>query len=279
VGVHWITPQWAQVMRVPLKKGRMFTDADRVGAPHVILVSETAAKKLWPGEDPIGRPVGIGQGGFYKDTATVIGVVGDVRYGTLDSLPDADVYISYYQSMRGRMRIFMRTSGDPLSLAAAARRVAHELNAGEPLLEVRTMESRVADSTSSMRFRALLLALFAAMALALAVMGTYGVISYAVSQRTKEIGVRVALGATRGDVVRLIVGQGVLVAAVGAAFGLLGAFGATRVLGSLLYGVGTADPLTFAAMIAVLVGAVLVASWIPARRAARIDPTEALRSE
>ena len=108
-------------------------------------------------------------------------------------------------------------------------------------------------------------------------MGTYGVISYAVSQRTKEIGVRVALGATRGDVVRLIVGQGVLVALVGAAFGLLGAFGATRVLGSLLYGVGTADPLTFAAMIAVLVGAVLVASWIPARRAARIDPTEALR--
>jgi predicted permease len=279
VGVHWITPQWTQVMRVPLVKGRMFSDADRMGAPHVILVSETAARKLWPGQDPLGRPVGIGQGGFYKDTAYVIGVVGDVRYGTLDALPDADVYISYYQSMRGRMRIFMRTTGDPLMLAGAARRVAHELNASEPLFEVRTMESRVADSTSSMRFRALLLGLFALMALALAVMGTYGVISYAVSQRTKEIGVRVALGATRGDVIRMVVGQGVLVAVAGALVGLLAAFGTTRVLGSLLYGVGTADPVTFLGIVVVLVGAVLLASWIPARRAARIDPTEALRSE
>ncbi len=245
----------------------------------MVLVSETAARKLWPGEDPLGKPVSVGQGGFWKDTAHVVGVVGDVRYVTPDSLPVPDVYLSYYQSMRGRMMVYVRTTGDPLALAGAARQVTHQLNPDAPLYDVRTMASRVADATAAMRFRAFLLALFAAMALALATMGTYGVISFAVSQRTREIGVRIALGAKREDVVRLIVRQGVGVAAAGAAIGLAGALISTRVLGSLLYDVGTSDPVTYAGIILVLVGAVLAASWVPARRAARIEPTEALRAE
>jgi putative ABC transport system permease protein len=181
--------------------------------------------------------------------------------------------------MRGRMMVFVRTSGDPLALASAARQVTHQMNPDAPLYDLRTMASRVSDATAAMRFRALLLALFAAMALALATMGTYGVISFAVSQRTREIGVRIALGAKRGDVIRLIVRQGVGVAVVGAAIGLAGALIATRVLGSLLYDVKPSDPATFLGIVAVLVGAVLVASWVPARRAARIEPTEALRAE
>ncbi len=279
VGVHWITPQWPAVMHVPLVRGRLFTDQDRAGAPKVVLVGETAARKLWPGQDPIGKPISVGQGGFWKDTAHVVGVIGDVRFVTLDSLPEADVYLSYYQSMRGRMMVYVRTTGDPLALAAPARQVTHQLNPDAPLYDVRAMDSRVADASSAMRFRALLLALFAAMALALAVMGTYGVISFAVSQRTREIGVRIALGARRGDVVRLIVRQGIGVAAAGAAIGLAGALMAMRVLGSLLYDVGPSDPVTFLGIVAVLVGSVLIASWVPARRAARIEPTEALRAE
>jgi predicted permease len=279
VGVHWITPQWTTAARVPLVAGRLFTEQDRAGAPKVVLVNETAARRLWPGEDPIGKPVSVGQGGFWKDTAQVVGVIGDVRYVTLDSLPEPAVYLSYYQSMRGRMMVFVRTSGDPLALASAARQVTHQMNPDAPLYDLRTMASRVSDATAAMRFRALLLALFAAMALALATMGTYGVISFAVSQRTREIGVRIALGAKRGDVIRLIVRQGVGVAVVGAAIGLAGALIATRVLGSLLYDVKPSDPATFLGIVAVLVGAVLVASWVPARRAARIEPTEALRAE
>ncbi len=221
----------------------------------------------------------MGQGGFWNDTARVVGVIGDVRYVTLDSLPEPAVYLSYYQSTRGRMMVFVRTTGDPLALAAAARQVTHQMNPDAPLYDLRTMDSRISDATAAMRFRALLLALFAVMALALATMGTYGVISFAVSQRTREIGVRIALGARRGDVVRLIVRQGVGVAAAGAALGLAGALISTRVLGSLLYGVEPSDPVTFIGIVAVLVGAVLIASWVPARRAARIEPTEALRAE
>jgi ABC-type antimicrobial peptide transport system permease subunit len=221
----------------------------------------------------------VGQGGFWKDTATVVGVIGDVRYVTLDSLPEPAVYLSYYQSMRGRMMVFVRTSGDPLALASAARQVTHQMNPNAPLYDVRTMGSRVADATSAMRFRALLLALFAVMALALATMGTYGVISFAVSQRTREIGVRIALGAKRADVIRLIVRQGVGVAAVGAAIGLAGALISTRVLGSLLYDVKPTDIVTYIGIIVVIAAAVIIASWVPARRAARIEPTEALRAE
>jgi predicted permease len=277
IGVHWVTPGWFATMRVPLKAGRVFSNGDRLGTQKVVVVSETAVRKYWPGQDVIGRPVSVGQGGFYDDTAYVVGVVGDVRFGTLDSLPVPDVYLSYYQSPRGRMMMFVRAAGDPRALVGAARREIAALAPGVPLYDVRPMRERVADAMGYARFSATLLAAFAAVALALAALGTYGVISFGVSQRTREIGVRVALGATRGDVLRLIVGQGIGLAVVGGTVGLAGALAATRVLRALLYDVAPSDPVTLVSIMALLVAAVILASWLPARRAAGVHPAEALR--
>ena len=277
VGVHWVTPDWFSTMRVPLKQGRSFTRGDRLGAQKVVVISESAARAYWPGQDPVGRPVSVGQGGFHDDTAYVVGVVGDVRFGTIDSLPKPEVYLSYYQSPRGRMMMFARSSVDPQSIAPAMRRELEALAPGVPLYDVQPMRTRVAAAMSYARFSATLLAAFAVVALLLAALGTYGVISYGVSQRTKEIGIRVALGATRGTVLRLVVSQGIALAVVGCILGLAGALVTTGVLRSLLYGVAPSDPATLVA-IAVLLGiSVVVASWVPARRAASVHPSEALR--
>ncbi|HEU6453431.1 MAG TPA: ABC transporter permease [Gemmatimonadaceae bacterium] len=277
VGVHWVTPGWLSTLRVPLVRGRMFGDGDRLGGRKVVLVSESAARRYFPGEDPIGRPVSVGQGGFWDDTAYVAGVVGDVRYGTIDSLPKPDVYLSYYQSPRGRMMVYLRTAGDPLAITPAVRRVLREVAPDAPVYDVRTLSSRVADASAYARFSAMLLAIFAGMALVLAAIGVYGVISFAAGQRTKEIGLRVALGASPGSVVRLVVRQGLAIALVGLVAGVTGALLATRLLKSMLYDVAPSDPLTFVGIVAVLVATVLLASWIPARRAAGVQPMEALR--
>jgi predicted permease len=277
VGVHWVTPAWFSTLGVPLLKGRVFGDGDRLGGRKVVLVSESAAQRYFPGEDPIGRPVSVGQGGFWDDTAYVVGVVGDVRYGTIDSLAAPDVYLSYYQSPRGRMMIYLRTVGDPLSLSPAARRVLRDVAPDAPVYDVRTLSSRVSDASAYARFSAMLLALFAAVALALAAIGVYGVISFAAGQRTKEIGLRVALGASPASVVRLVVGQGLAIALGGLVVGLAGALAATRLMSSMLYDVAPSDPLTFAGIVVLLVATVLLASWIPARRAAEVQPMEALR--
>jgi predicted permease len=279
VGVHWITPAWPAVMRVPLVRGRLLTAADRAGAPKVVLVNEAAARAFWPGQDPIGRPVSVGQGGFWEDTATVVGVVGDVRFRSMEIAPKPDVYLSYYQSPNQRLGLYVRTAGDPLAVAEPVRRALRELAPDAPVYEVRTMAARVADATAFARFGALLLAAFAGVALALATLGVYGVLAFAAAQRTREIGVRVALGATRGRVVRLVVGQGLAIAAAGGAAGLAGAFGATRVLRALLYDVAPSDPATFAVIVVLLGAAVVAASWLPARRAAGVAPTQALRAD
>lgn len=278
VGVHWVTQDWFATLDVPLRRGRLFDSGDRLGTRKVVLVSETAARNYWPGEDPVGRPVSVGQGGFWEDTAYVVGVVGDVRYNTVDSLPGPDVYLSYHQSPTRRVMIYLRSAADPLALAGPARQALGELLPGTPVYDVRALESRVADASAYARFSALLLGLFAAVALGLAVIGTYGVIAYSVAQRSREIGVRLALGATGGSVTRLVVGQGLGMAAAGAALGVAGALAATRVLASLLYGIAPNDPATFVAIVGLLMGAVLVASWIPARRAARVQPGVVLRS-
>jgi putative ABC transport system permease protein len=277
IGMHWITPDWNQVIGVPLVRGRMLNASDRRGNRKAVLVSETAARKFWPGEEALGRPVGLGQGGFSEDTAYVVGIVGDVRFGTLDAPPMPEAYVSIYQSPRGRMMVFLRTSGDPVAVAGAARQVLREFAPGVPVYDIRTLESRAGDAMSHARFSAILLALFAIVALALATLGTYGVISFGVAQRTREIGIRVALGAGRGDVIRMIVGQGIRIAAAGAALGLVAAWLATGVMRSLLYDVAPSDPVTFAAIVALIGIAATLASWIPARRAARLDPVETLR--
>lgn len=279
VGVHWVAPNWSSVMGVPIKKGRGFDDGDRAGRQKVVVVSETAAKRLWPNEDPIGKPVSVFQGGFDTDTALVVGVIGDLRYGTVDSLSHPDVYLSHLQSARSRMMIIVRTSGDPLTLAPSVRSALREIAPDLPLYDIRTMESRISDSTSYARFATLLLTLFGAVALLLAALGTYGVIAFSVSQRTREIGIRVALGASAQQVIRMVVAHGLGIAAVGGVVGVVVAIATTRVLQSLLFDVNPTDPTTFTAIIAVLVASVTAASWIPARRASRIQPTEALRQD
>jgi ABC-type antimicrobial peptide transport system permease subunit len=214
-------------------------------------------------------------GGF--DSVEVVGVVGDVRFGTVDSLPGLDAYASLYQSPRSGAMIFLRSSGDPASLAAPARRAIREIAPDVPVYDARTLASRVADATAQARFSATLLALFAIVALVLAGVGIYGVVSYAVARRTREIGIRVALGASRGDVLRLVIGRGAALAGIALLFGLVGAVVATRVLRTLLFDVTPTDPATYLAVMALMAGCALLASWIPARRAARVHPADALR--
>ena len=278
IGVHWITPGWSSTLGVPLKRGRLFNAEDRVGAPKSILVSESAAKKFWPGEDPIGKRAGVWQGGF-DDGATVVGVVGDVRYHTVDSLPITDVYLPYTQSPVPRMMIFVKTSrGNPLALVPAVRRLVSALVPGLPVFDVQSMEMRAAVATAQARFSALLLSLFAATALVLAAIGIYGVMSFMVLQRTREIGIRMALGADRKRVVRAVIGEGLGLAAAGGVIGAAAALALTRVLRSMLYDVRPADPVTYVAIVVLLGAAAAIASWIPARRAAQVQPTEALRA-
>jgi ABC-type antimicrobial peptide transport system permease subunit len=254
----------------------MFTRDDVVGRRRVVLVSETAARTFWPNQDAIGRPVSVGG----PDTEYVAGVVGDVSYGPLDAEPRPDVYVSYYQApLSYRMMLFMRTRVDPSSLANQARTALREVAPGFPVYDVRPLDDHVRDATDYARVSAQVLALFAALALALAMIGTYGVIAFAVTQRTREIGVRIALGATSADVIRLVVGQGLALGAAGGAIGLTAAVALTRSLRSLLYGVEPTDTVTLAGIVAILLLAVIVASWVPARRAAGVPAMRALRGD
>lgn len=279
VGVHWIAPSWTSVVRASLKSGRLFDQGDRKGAPKVVLINETAARRLFPGEDPLGRPVSVGQGGFWKDTAHVVGVVSDIRYGSLDSPMQSEVYLPYAQSPNGRLMLFVRTSGDPKSVVTPIRRLVKEISPESAVHDARTMEERIGDSTTSARFSSLLLSLFAIVALLLAAIGTYGVISFNASQRVREMGIRVALGATRRQVAQLVVGEALGIALAGGTIGVTGALGATRLLRALLYDVSPNDPITFVVIVVLLAGTVLLASWLPARRASRVAPQDALRSE
>jgi predicted permease len=273
--VHWITPQWNALMKVPLLRGRLIEATDRRETPFVLVVNETAARTFWPDEDPIGKRVLMGA----MDTARVVGVVGDVRFGRLGTPPVPGVYQSYYQRpMSQRMMLHLRIAGgDPAAVGEAARRALREVAPGFPVYDIATMESRVGASLAEARFMTQLFAVFAVLALVLATVGTYGVISYGVAQRTREMGVRIALGATSADVIRLVVGQGAALAAVGGVIGLVGAVQATRLIRAQLYGVEPADPVTLIGIVLVLTVAVLVACWIPARRAASVPAVQALR--
>ncbi len=278
VGVHFVSPDYFKTLRIPLLAGRGFTSADRPASPKVVMIGETAARRFWPSESPIGKPIGVGQGGF-GDRAEVIGVVGDVRYGQMDEPPLPDVYISYLQSPRASLLIYARTQGNPAALAGAVREQVHALDKDLPIYDIKSMDERVRDATSKARFSAILLAVFALVALILAAVGIYGVMSYLVTQRVREIGIRMALGARSADVLRLVVRRGAVLAAAGIAIGLGGALAATRVLATMLYEVKPGDPSTYAAIAVILAAVALVASYIPARRAAGLDPSRALRSE
>jgi predicted permease len=278
IGVHFVSPGWFGTLHIPLKRGRFLDETDRRGGLRAIVINEAAAKKFWPGQDPIGKRAQIFQGGFNADSGgLIVGVVGDVRFGTIDSLPQPDAFLPVAQTDPRRLMFFLRTQGNPLALAPSVRRAIHEFAPQYPLYDIQSMDDRVATATAQSRFSAALLALFASVALALAVMGIYGVMSFAVTQRTREIGIRMALGADGGSVLHLILREGMVLALIGGALGLGAALALTRVMRSLLYEIEPSDPSTYLGIALVLGLAALLASWLPARRAARVDPTVALR--
>jgi predicted permease len=261
-------------MRVPLKRGRMFTAADRSDAPKVALLNESAAKKFFGAEDPIGKHITVGG---IKD-AEIIGIVGGVRQRP-DSAPGPNAYVLHAQSPRPGMMVFVRVSRDAASIGSEIRRAVHDVAPQLPVYDMQTMTQRTAAANAQARFRTVLLTAFAITALSLAGVGIYGVMSFAVTARTREMGIRIALGAERARVQRLVIGEGIGLVCVGGIIGLAGALAATRVLRTFLFDLTPSDPVTYAGVVVVLGAAAILASWIPARRASRVDPVVALRAE
>jgi putative ABC transport system permease protein len=272
-----VSPGYFRTMGIPVRAGRVFSDRDNSDSPRAVILSEALAQTLFPNEDPIGKKVMVP--GVGKDVPTVIGIVGDVRHEGLDKEITPEVYESYLQQGPGSMTMVIRTSIDPSSVATAIRGEVRQVDRNVPIYEVQTMSQRLSTSVSPRRFNLFLLGLFAALALALAALGIYGVISYAVTQRTHEIGIRLALGAKGSDVFRLLVGHGMFLVGIGVTLGLIGAWALTRVMSSLLFGVRPTDATTFAAVSAVQIIVAFLACYLPARRAAKIDAMVALRYE
>jgi predicted permease len=275
-----VSPDYFATLDIPVRRGRAFTSADRGGAPRVAIINETMAREAFPGLDPIGRWIQTGDPNPDADKLTIVGIVPDVKYAGLDAPPDATIYVPYKQHLWWRsMYVVMRTSGDPLAQVAAVREAVGAVDPNVPLQDVRTMDRLIGESVAEPRYRALLLSAFGALALVLASAGIYGVMSYTVNQRRKETGVRLALGATSTDVMRLVIRDGMRLALVGVVVGVIIAMLSTRVLSSVLFGVSPLDPLTFAAMAVFLTTVGLAACTIPARRASRTDPMTAIRAE
>ncbi|HEX8190085.1 MAG TPA: ABC transporter permease [Pyrinomonadaceae bacterium] len=274
-----VAPGYFRAMGIPLLTGRDFAEADAQDATKVTVVDERLARTFWPGESPLGKRVRFGPPESNEPWHTVVGVVGEVRHERPDAATRMSVYIPHQQAPVRQMTLAVRTGGDPAGLAAAVRSQVRELDPDQPVTDVRTMEEVLTSAIWQPRLHAILFGVFAAVALALASVGIYGVMSYAVTQRTHEIGIRIALGAGPRDIVRLVVGHGLALTLVGVALGAASAFALTRVMTSLLFEVSAADPATFAANVALLTAVSLVACYIPARRATRVDPLVALRYE
>ena len=278
VGIAWATAGYFDALRIPILEGRNFTDNDRIGQPKVAVVNQTAARTYWPGESAIGKRIAVGQGGF-RDGAEVIGVVADVRYGTLEMAAGPDVFLPLSQSYRGYMQLVVRSHGGTRGLSAAITREVRGLDPNLPILSVDTMEGRIGDAMWRTRVAAWLLSAFAGLALLLTAVGIFGVMAQLVAQRTSEIGIRMALGARRADVLRLVLGRATLVTVIGLTVGLIAALGLTRVLTTLLYQITPTDPSTLVAVAVVLGSVSLLACYLPARRALKVDAVIALRSE
>ncbi|HKG14027.1 MAG TPA: ADOP family duplicated permease, partial [Pyrinomonadaceae bacterium] len=273
-----VTPDYFKVMRVPVVQGRAFEDRDDAGSTMVAVINEPLARRIFPGEDPIGKHVTIWRD--EKFPREIVGVVGEAKSQSLDTDSELQVYVPERQdAVWGGMSLVVRAKAEPEALTSAVRGEVRALDRNQPVYDVKTMAQVFADSTAYRRLAALLMAGFACVALVLACVGLYGVISYSVARRTHEIGVRVALGAQGRDVLRLVLSQGMWLALAGVGLGLAIAYAATRVMSSLLYGVSATDTLTFALVSLLLTAAALLACLIPARRATKVDPMEALRYE
>jgi putative ABC transport system permease protein len=290
-----VSNDYFRTMQIPLRKGRFFSDGDaRIALPlirwydqqpypahfndpqpmPVVMINETMARLYWPNEDPLGRRLKL----IASPWMTVVGVVGDVRHNGLHSKPNPEIYLSHLQEPSSLLAVMVRTTGDPLQLAPAAREQVKALDQSQPVL-VTTMDQIFSESVAGQRFNTLLLGIFASLALVLAMIGVFGVISYSIAQRTHEIGIRIALGAQRSDVLKLVIGQGLILALLGVAIGSAGAFALTRLITGLLYGVSPTDVTTFVLVALIVTTVALLACYVPARRATKVDPLVALRYE
>jgi putative ABC transport system permease protein len=278
VGVIWASPSYFDAMRVRLVTGRLPSPADRADHPKVVVVNETAARQFFGSGDPIGRRIAIGQGGF-GDGAEIVGVVGDVRYGAVETPVTPDVYLPLLQSTRMSGYLFIRGKVSDEVLVGAVRAELQALDPDLPLTDIKTMERRFDDATWRTRVSAWLLGSFALLALLLAALGVYGVITQGVAQRTREIGVRLAMGATRDDILRLVIGRALSLAIAGVALGIAIAVPSMRLLTALLYRVQPSDPVVLGTLAATLLAVALLAGYVPARRATRVDPLRTLRAE
>jgi putative ABC transport system permease protein len=264
-------------MRIPLLKGRSFTDQDTAQSQPVVVINETMARQISPTyEEVLGKRI---QHGFKKQVAEVVGVIGDVKYAGLDVQTKPEMYAPFSQRPWPFMRIVARSKSDPSVLVAAIREAVNTADKDQPIDKLTTMSSVVSSSIAVRRFYMQLLGMFAALAFILASVGVYGVVSYSIAQRTREIGIRLALGARSSDVLGLVLKEALRLTALGVILGLVGAFAATRVLRSLLFEVKPTDPTTFVCLSLLLTLVALVASYVPARRATKVDPLVALREE
>jgi putative ABC transport system permease protein len=266
-----------RTMQIPLLRGREFRDQDTMDAPFVVIVNQTMGRTYWKDQDPIGKQIRLPDED--NATATVVGVVGDVKQFNLDDTDTSQFYEAQAQQPNIFATLVARTKGDPMSLASALQGAVWAVDRDQPVWKVRTEQSLLDLSIGPRRFLKQLLAIFSALALLLATIGIYGVISYSTSQRIQEIGVRMALGAQRRDVLRLVLGEGIGIATIGVAVGFAAALALTRFLSSQLFGVSATDPLTFTGVALLLAAVALLACYVPARRAIRVDPLVALRYE
>ena len=274
-----VSPDYFRVMRIPLQRGRFFSEQDLPSNPNVTIISETMARRYFPNQDPIGRQIRFGFPPNSNVPREIVGVVGDVRDLALGRKPGPIMYVPFAQAPLWGGEVVVRSSLSAASVAAGIRQAVHSIDKNLPVTDVEAFPEAIGSSVAQERFRTLLLSSFSGIALILAAVGIFGVISYSASQRTHEIGIRMALGAERRSVLRLILGQGVKLAFLGVSAGAGAALLLTRLMASLLYGVSATDPLTFGAVAIVLLGVALIACYIPARRATKVDPMVALRYE
>jgi len=276
-----VTVDYFRTMKIPLVRGREFTELDNNGAPQVVIVNQAFVRKFFPGEDPLGKRINRGApfiGGLLP-WETIIGLVADTKNHALDAPTQPEFYTPHLQHPFWPLAMILRTGVDPGSLAAAVRNEIWAVDKDMPVYDVSTMNQIISGTLSQRRFSLLLLSLFSILALLLTAAGVYGVMSYSVTQRSHEIGIRMSLGAGHYDIMKTVVGRGMALAFAGAAFGVVAALALTRVIASLLFNIKETDAVTFIATSGLLLGVALAANLIPARRATKVDPLNALRYE
>jgi putative ABC transport system permease protein len=274
---YGVTPDYFKAMGIPLLRGRVFTEHDTKNSTRVAIINETMAQRYFPDEDPIGKRIHVTMGP--ETWREIVGIVGDVKQHGLDQATPPQSYEPFAQEPSSFITLVVRSDSDPTKLSAAIRSQVLALDKEQPVYGITRLEQTLANSVAQQRFSMLLLGIFATVALVLAAVGLYGVMAYSVTQRTHELGIRMALGASSRDVLGLVVGHALALTLIGVGIGLIAAFFLTRLMESLLFGVSATDPVTFAAIAAMLTGVSLLASYIPARRAMKVDPMIALRYE